>query len=135
MHQWSIFIFFQDLLLQIRLNLETSRSKRVKVPTTNQFLKHAPRASYTHQIQCVFTTNFSLSKIVFAIYRWSTSDNNEHLRRLCCVICQSSIMFAWKFLHLPMYMYFLTWQIKFIYSRNIQTLYNAIWNTGALINV
>lgn len=90
--------------------------------------KHIKYSVYLPQI-------FLYQKIVFAIYRWSTSDNHEHLRRLCCVICQSSIMFAWKFLHLPMYMYFLTWQIKFIYSRNIQTLYNAIWNTGALINV
>lgn len=53
MHQWSIFIFFQDLLLQIRLNLETSRSKRVKVPTTNQFLKHAPRANTSNTV-CIY---------------------------------------------------------------------------------
>lgn len=133
MHQWSIFIFFQDLLLQIRLNLETSRSKRVKVPTTNQFLKHAPRANTSNTV-CIYHKFFFIKNSLCylpLVHIWQSWTFKASLLRYMPIIHHFCLkVFTFANIHVFPYM-----TIKFIYSRNIQTLYNAIWNTGALINV
>lgn len=103
---------------------------RIKVLTINFFLEGKNiKYSYIFATNCFLYKKNKTRTRVFVIYLESTSDNHGDLHLiLCCVDCQSFITFAlislirFAFAKCSPYM-----TIKFVSSRDIQTLNNATW--------